>query len=679
MALSKILVANRGEIACRIIRAARKLGKSTVSVYSKVDADSLHVRMADEAVEVGPAPAAKSYLNIPNIIKAAKSTGSQAVHPGYGFLSENGAFVSALERENIAFIGPDSKAMKAMGDKIGSKQIAKEAGVNTVPGFIGTIDSADHAVSVAEEIGYPVMVKASAGGGGKGMRVAWNKTETIEAYKLCSGEAQASFADGRLLIEKFVEKPRHVEIQIMGDKHGNVLYFPERECSIQRRNQKIFEEAPSPLVDGPLRRKMGEQAVALAKKVGYFSAGTVEFLVSETDRSFYFLEMNTRLQVEHPITEAISGTDLMEMMFAVADGEKLSLRQGDISPVGWAMESRIYAEDPRQGFVPFPGAVRAYREPRLRPDPEIPSTIQELHFDHAGVRVDSGIDEGGKVQLYYDPMVSKLVCYGQDRETTRQKMVRALDSYVIYGVKNNLEFLRALMSEPAFIAGKTTTAFIDQTWKNGFHGAPKEKAAQRRAEALAVWMYARSAGDSGRISVRSGDEEVEAEIKASNVIFLDGEEREVMHIDKVQETICGGGVVNLVEAVVNQKPELFQILGRERKGWGVTEIIHDGIPWRMNIRPKSVANLEEFCATEVDEHAGDSIRAPMPGSVTSVLISDGDKVEPQQELLVLEAMKMQNILRSDKRAEVKKVHCQPGDVVSHDSLLIEFMDSQPGT
>mmetsp|Transcript_6774 Transcript_6774/g.9886 ORF Transcript_6774/g.9886 Transcript_6774/m.9886 type:complete len:676 (-) Transcript_6774:1702-3729(-) len=675
MALSKILVANRGEIACRIIRAAKKLGKSTVSVYSKVDADSLHVRMADEAVEVGPAPAAKSYLNIPNIINAAKLTGSQAVHPGYGFLSENGAFVSELERENIAFIGPDSKAMKAMGDKIGSKLIAKEAGVNTVPGFIGTIDSADHAVSVAEEIGYPVMVKASAGGGGKGMRVAWNKTETIEAYKLCSGEAEASFADGRLLIEKFVEKPRHVEIQIMGDKHGNVLYFPERECSIQRRNQKIFEEAPSPLVDSSLRREMGEQAVALAKKVGYFSAGTVEFLVSEADRSFYFLEMNTRLQVEHPITEAVSGTDLMQMMFAVADGEKLSLRQGDISPVGWAMESRVYAEDPRQGFVPFPGAVRAYREPRLRPDPDIPSNLRELHFDHAGVRVDSGIDEGGKVQLYYDPMVSKLICYGLDRETTRQKMLQALDSYVIHGVKNNLEFLRALMSEPAFIEGKTTTAFIPQTWKNGFHGAPKEKAAQRRAEALAVWMYARSAGDTGPISLRSGDVEVEAEMEAGNVIFLDGEQRQVVHIDKVQETICGGGVVTLVEAVVNQKLESFQILGRDRKGWGVTEIIHDGIPWHMNVRPKSVANLEEFCAAEVDEHAGDFIRAPMPGSVTSILVSDGDKVEPEQELLVLEAMKMQNILRSDKRAKVKKVHCQPGDIVSQDSLLIEFMDS----
>mmetsp|Transcript_6772 Transcript_6772/g.9876 ORF Transcript_6772/g.9876 Transcript_6772/m.9876 type:complete len:305 (-) Transcript_6772:100-1014(-) len=304
---------------------------------------------------------------------------------------------------------------------------------------------------------------------------------------------------------------------------------------------------------------MGEQAVALAKKVGYFSAGTVEFLVSEADRSFYFLEMNTRLQVEHPITEAVSGTDLMQMMFAVADGEKLSLRQGDISPVGWAMESRVYAEDPRQGFVPFPGAVRAYREPRLGPDPDIPSSLRELHFDHAGVRVDSGIDEGGKVQLYYDPMVSKLICYGLDRETTRQKMLQALDSYVIHGVKNNLEFLRALMSEPAFIEGKTTTAFIPQTWKNGFHGAPKEKAAQRRAEALAVWMYARSAGDTGPISLRSGDVEVEAEMEAGNVIFLDGEQRQVVHIDKVQETICGGGVVTLVEAVVNQKLESFQV------------------------------------------------------------------------------------------------------------------------
>ena len=466
----KILIANRGEIACRVIKTARAMGIKTVAVYSDADALALHVREADEAVHIGGAPAAESYLVIDKILDAIKQTGAQAVHPGYGFLSENKAFAEALEKAGIAFIGPPAGAIEAMGDKITSKKLAAESGVSTVPGHMGLIEDADEAIKIANQIGYPVMIKASAGGGGKGMRIAWNDDEAREGFQSSKNEAAASFGDDRIFIEKFVTQPRHIEIQILGDKHGNVIYLGERECSIQRRNQKVIEEAPSPFLDAKTRKAMGEQSVALAKAVDYCSAGTVEFIV-DGDKNFYFLEMNTRLQVEHPVTELITGIDLVEEMIKIAAGEKLTLKQKDVKLTGWAMESRIYAEDPYRGFLPSTGRLTRYRPP------------VEQQVDGITVRNDTGVYEGGEISLFYDPMIAKLVTHGPDRLTAIDAMADALDNFRIDGIRHNIDFCGALMQHPRFRDGALTTAFIDEEYPDGFDGAPLDSA---RIEELAV-------------------------------------------------------------------------------------------------------------------------------------------------------------------------------------------------
>ena len=451
----KILIANRGEIACRVMRTAKRMGIATVAVYSDADAGALHVEMADEAVRLGPPPAAESYLLGEKIIEACKATGAEAVHPGYGFLSEREWFAKRLAEEGIAFIGPPPVAIAAMGDKIESKKLAKRAGVSVVPGFVGEIDDTEHAVRIAAEIGYPVMMKASAGGGGKGMRLAFSETDVREGFEATKREGLASFGDDRVFIEKFVVQPRHIEIQLLGDQHGNMVYLNERDCSIQRRHQKVVEEAPSPFVTPDMRKAMGEQAVELAKAVGYFSAGTVEFIAG-ADRSFYFLEMNTRLQVEHPVTEAITSLDLVEQMIRVAAGERLAFGQADVKLDGWAIESRIYAEDPYRGFLPSIGRLSTYRQPT-----------------QPGVRVDTGVVEGSEVSMFYDPMIAKLITHGPDRATAIAAQAAALDNYVIGGVGHNIDFLSAVMQHPRFQAGEqVTTAFIAEEYPDGFHGAP---------------------------------------------------------------------------------------------------------------------------------------------------------------------------------------------------------------
>ena len=472
----KILIANRGEIACRVIKSARAMGIQTVAVYSDADAQALHVREADEAVYIGGAPASESYLVIDKILDAIKQTGAEAVHPGYGFLSENKVFAEALDKAGIAFIGPPAGAIEAMGDKITSKKLASEAGVSTVPGHMGLIEDAEEAVKIANEIGYPVMIKASAGGGGKGMRIAWNDDEAREGFQSSKNEAASSFGDDRIFIEKFVTQPRHIEIQILGDKHGNVIYLGERECSIQRRNQKVIEEAPSPFLDEATRKAMGEQSVKLAKAVDYCSAGTVEFIV-DGDKNFYFLEMNTRLQVEHPVTELITGIDLVEQMINVAAGAKLEIEQEDVTLTGWAMESRVYAEDPYRGFLPSTGRLSRYRPP-----------VEQVE-NGVTVRNDTGVYEGGEISLFYDPMIAKLVTHGPDRIAAIDAMADALDNFRIDGIRHNIDFCAAIMQHQRFRDGALTTAFIDEEYPDGFEGAPQSS---ERIEALAVIGYTMS-------------------------------------------------------------------------------------------------------------------------------------------------------------------------------------------
>ena len=465
----KILIANRGEIACRVIKTARRMGISTVAVYSDADARAPFVQMADEAVHIGPSPASESYLIADKIIAACKQTGAEAVHPGYGFLSERTSFAEALAKENIAFIGPPVNAIAAMGDKIESKKLALEAGVNVVPGFVGEIDDTEHAVKIANEIGYPVMMKASAGGGGKGMRLAYNEKDVREGFEATKREGLNSFGDDRVFIEKFILNPRHIEIQILGDQHGNILYLNERECSIQRRHQKVVEEAPSPFVTEKMRKAMGEQCVALSKAVGYYSAGTVELIVSGADptgESFYFLEMNTRLQVEHPVTEAITGIDLVEQMIRVAAGEKLAMTQDDIGIDGWAIENRVYAEDPYRGFLPSTGRLVRYRTP-------VPAWAGNARGED-GVRVDAGVEEGGEVSIFYDPMIAKLVTWGETRDEAADLQIAALDRFEIEGLGHNIDFVSAIMQHPRFRSGELTTGFIAEEYPEGFHGAPTD-------------------------------------------------------------------------------------------------------------------------------------------------------------------------------------------------------------
>ncbi|MGB1108292.1 MAG: acetyl-CoA carboxylase biotin carboxylase subunit [Parvibaculales bacterium] len=657
----KILIANRGEIACRVIKSARAMGIKTVAVYSDADALALHVREADEAVHIGGAPAAESYLVIDKILDAIKQTGAQAVHPGYGFLSENKAFAEALEKAGVAFIGPPAGAIEAMGDKITSKKLAAEAGVSTVPGHMGLIEDADEAIKIANQIGYPVMIKASAGGGGKGMRIAWNDDEAREGFQSSKNEAAASFGDDRIFIEKFVTQPRHIEIQILGDKHGNVIYLGERECSIQRRNQKVIEEAPSPFLDAKTRKAMGEQSVALAEAVDYCSAGTVEFIV-DGDKNFYFLEMNTRLQVEHPVTELITGIDLVEEMIKVAAGEKLTLKQKDVKLTGWAMESRVYAEDPYRGFLPSTGRLTRYRPP------------VEQQVDGITVRNDTGVYEGGEISLFYDPMIAKLVTHGPDRLTAIDAMADALDNFRIDGIRHNIDFCGALMQHPRFRDGALTTAFIDEEYPDGFEGAPLDSA---RIEELAVIGFTMSQMTQMRATessqVLDGHQytpDVEQAVQIGDLVFTASKSAQGVVLNGVDievesEWLPGDlfffGAVNgkVISLSVDRHAEGYTLTGR-------------GAAVKVYVRRLAAQNLMAYMPEKADGASDKELVCPMPGVVVSVAVEAGQSVKAGEPLAVVEAMKMENILRAEKDLTVKKVLCAAGDKLAVDDVMVEF-------
>jgi len=657
----KILIANRGEIACRVIKSARAMGIKTVAVYSDADALALHVREADEAVHIGGAPAAESYLVIDKILDAIKQTGAQAVHPGYGFLSENKAFAEALEKAGIAFIGPPAGAIEAMGDKITSKKLAAEAGVSTVPGHMGLIEDADEAIKIANQIGYPVMIKASAGGGGKGMRIAWNDDEAREGFQSSKNEAAASFGDDRIFIEKFVTQPRHIEIQILGDKHGNVIYLGERECSIQRRNQKVIEEAPSPFLDAKTRKAMGEQSVALAKAVDYCSAGTVEFIV-DGDKNFYFLEMNTRLQVEHPVTELITGIDLVEEMIKVAAGEKLALKQKDVKLTGWAMESRIYAEDPYRGFLPSTGRLTRYRPP------------VEQQVDGITVRNDTGVYEGGEISLFYDPMIAKLVTHGPDRLTAIDAMADALDNFRIDGIRHNIDFCGALMQHPRFRDGALTTAFIDEEYPDGFDGAPLDSA---RIEELAVIGFTmaqmtqmRATESSQVLDGHQYTPDVEQAVQIGDLVFTASKSAQGVVLNGVDievesEWLPGDlfffGAVNgkVISLSVDRHAEGYTLTGR-------------GAAVKVYVRRLAAQQLMPYMPEKADGASDKELVCPMPGVVVSVAVEAGQSVKAGEPLAVVEAMKMENILRAEKDLTVKKVLCAAGDKLAVDDVMVEF-------
>ncbi|XP_069323708.1 propionyl-CoA carboxylase alpha chain, mitochondrial isoform X3 [Eulemur rufifrons] len=663
----KILVANRGEIACRVIRTCKKMGIKTVAIHSDVDANSVHVKMADEAVCVGPAPTSKSYLNMDAIMEAIKKTRAQAVHPGYGFLSENQEFARCLAAEDVIFIGPDRHAIQAMGDKIESKLLAKKAKVNTIPGFDGVVKDADEAVRIAREIGYPVMIKASAGGGGKGMRIAWDDEETRDGFRFSSQEAASSFGDDRLLIEKFIDNPRHIEIQVLGDKHGNALWINERECSIQRRNQKVVEEAPSIFLDAETRRAMGEQAVALAKAVNYSSAGTVEFLV-DSKKNFYFLEMNTRLQVEHPVTECITGLDLVQEMIRVAKGYPLRHKQADIPINGWAVECRVYAEDPYKSFgLPSIGRLSQYQEP--------------LHLP--GVRVDSGIQPGSDISIYYDPMISKLITYGSDRTEALKRMEDALDNYVIRGVTHNIALLREVIINSRFVKGDISTKFLSDEYPDGFKGHTLTKSERNELLAIASSLFVASQLRAQRfqeqsrvpiikpdmanweLSIKLHDEVHTAVASNSGSTFsveVDG--------SKLDVTSTWNLALPLLSVNVDGTQRTVQCLSRDAGGNMSIQFL--GTVYNVRVLTKLAAELNEFMLEKVAEDTSSILRSPMPGVVVAVSVKPGDVVAEGQEICVIEAMKMQNSMTAGKTGKVKSVHCKAGDTVGEGDLLVEL-------
>ncbi|KAL7845559.1 hypothetical protein AOLI_G00237510 [Acnodon oligacanthus] len=663
----KILIANRGEIACRVIKTCKKMGIKTVAVHSDVDSSSVHVKMADEAVCVGPAPTSQSYLNMDAIMEAIRQTRAQAVHPGYGFLSENKEFARRLAAEGVAFIGPDTDAIQAMGDKIESKLIAKAAKVNTIPGFDGVVKDAEEAVKIAQQIGYPVMIKASAGGGGKGMRIAWNEEETREGFRFSSQEAASSFGDDRLLIEKYIDNPRHIEIQVLADKHGNALWLNERECSIQRRNQKVVEEAPSTFLDPVTRRAMGEQAVSLAKAVKYSSAGTVEFLV-DSKKNFYFLEMNTRLQVEHPITECITGLDLVQQMIRVAKGYKLQHKQEDIPINGWAIESRVYAEDPYKSFgLPSIGRLSQYEEP----------------VNLAGVRVDSGIQEGSDISIYYDPMISKLVTYGSTRAEALRKMEDALDNYVIRGVTHNIPLLREIIVHPRFISGDISTNFLPEVYPEGFKGHLLSTGEQRELLAAAAALYVatqlrsqRFLGPQRVASVPQERSSWELCVELDKGVHMLGVSRSgssyTVEIDG--EKVVASGEWNLASALlpltINGSHRVLQCLSRNSAGEITLQYL--GTSFKVRVLSKLAASLSKHMPEKIPEDTSSILRSPMPGTVVAVSVKPGDTVAEGQEICVIEAMKMQNSMTAAKTAKVKTVHCKAGETVGEGDLLVEL-------
>ena len=656
----KILIANRGEIACRVISTAKKMGIATVAVYSDADRDALHVRMADEAVHIGPAPSAESYLIGDRIIEACQQTGAEAVHPGYGFLSENAAFAEALEAAGIKFIGPLPHAITSMGDKITSKKIAEEAGVSVVPGFTGIIENADHAVEVAKEIGYPVMLKASAGGGGKGMRVVWDDDDCRNGFERAANEAQSSFGDARVFAEKFIEQPRHIEIQVLADSHGNVVYLGERECSIQRRHQKVIEEAPSPFLDEKTRRAMGDQACKLAKAVDYRSAGTVEFIVDQ-HRNFYFLEMNTRLQVEHPVTELVTGLDLVELMLRVAAGDKLPLKQKDVTLTGWALEARVYAEDPFRNFMPSIGRLTRYREP---------STLEH-------VRVDTGIVEGSEVSMYYDPMIAKLCTWGDDRQAAIEAMGQALDEYYIRGVSHNISFLNAVIAHPRFGEGRLSTNFIAEEYPDGFDATDVPTEDPLRCVAVAAVVHAIL---TGRASQLSGQIVDDTGVPNEWVIVVDGAHNPitVTRSNGSWEVLTAGTTQRVVTPWVPGDA----IIHAEINGVALTfQLDGDGNEYRLShrgtensvlvLRPKAAALLQRM-PHKAPPDLSKFLLAPMPGLLVKLAVKAGDEVKAGEELAVVEAMKMENSLRAAQDGVVKTVKAEVGASLAVDEAIMEF-------
>jgi propionyl-CoA carboxylase alpha chain len=664
----RILIANRGEIACRIIKTARKLGIETVAVYSEADRDALHVAMADSAIAIGPPPASESYLVIEKIVAACKQSGAEAAHPGYGFLSEREAFPKALSAAGIVFIGPNPKAIAAMGDKIESKKAAAAAKVSTVPGHLGVIESEADAVKIAEQIGYPVMIKASAGGGGKGMRIAHGKADVKEGFARARSEAKSSFGDERVFIEKFITDPRHVEIQVLGDKHGSVIHLGERECSIQRRNQKVIEEAPSPLLDAATRKKMGEQAVALAKAVGYDSAGTVEFVAGQ-DKSFYFLEMNTRLQVEHPVTELVTGIDLVEQMIRVAAGEKLSIKQSDVKFDGWAVESRVYAEDPYRNFLPSTGRLTRYRPP------------QEQTVGGVTVRNDTGVYEGGEISLYYDPMIAKLVTHAPSRAAAIAAQSDALDAFVIDGIRHNVPFLAALMAHPRWQTGKLSTGFIAEEFPGGFHAvAPQGETAKVLAAVAAAIDHVlgerkrRISGQLGgktvtRESERAvwlGEEEIRLAVKRENgvveVRFHEGKAR----ASRVVSDWKPGAPV--WSGTVDGHPATVQVRAIPN-GFALS---YRGVETRAYVYTEREAGYARLMPVRKTGDTGKQVVCPMPGLVVSIAVKEGQEVKAGETVAVVEAMKMENVLRAEIDGTVKKINAKPGDSLAVDAVILEF-------
>ncbi|MEM8918937.1 MAG: acetyl/propionyl/methylcrotonyl-CoA carboxylase subunit alpha [Pseudomonadota bacterium] len=665
----KILIANRGEIACRVIRTAKKMGIATVAVYSDADARAPFVRMADEAVHIGPPPAAESYLLADKIIAACKETGAEAVHPGYGFLSERASFVEELEKNEIAFIGPPPNAIAAMGDKIESKKLAMEAGVNVVPGFVGEIEDTEHAVKISDDIGYPVMMKASAGGGGKGMRLAYSEKDVREGFEATKREGLNSFGDDRVFIEKFIEDPRHIEIQILGDKHGNVLYLNERECSIQRRHQKVVEEAPSPFVTPKMRKAMGEQCVALSEAVNYHSAGTVELIVSgadETGESFYFLEMNTRLQVEHPVTEAITGVDLVEQMIRVAAGEKLELKQKDIGIDGWAIENRVYAEDPYRGFLPSTGRIVRY-------NPPVPGWSGDPIRGTDGVRVDDGVMDGGEVSIYYDPMIAKLVTWGESRDEAADRQIEALNRFELEGLGHNIDFLSALMQHPRFRSGELTTGFIAEEYPEGFQGAPASEELQRNLAAIAAFVATAHADRARRVDHQLGQQldppsEWEAKINDTKFEVSVSEEGIVVDGTDVDLSLAYTPGDSLISASIGDKPLSVKI-SRTANGFALNT---SGATHKVQVLPAHIAQHAVHMIEKIPPDMSKFLLCPMPGLLVALHVDEGDKVEEGQPLAVVEAMKMENILRAEKNGVVKSVEAAQGDSLAVDAVILEL-------
>ncbi|WP_050929359.1 acetyl-CoA carboxylase biotin carboxylase subunit [Aestuariivita boseongensis] len=677
----KILIANRGEIACRVIKTARKMGIQTVAIYSDADKQALHVQMADEAIHIGPPPANQSYIVIDKVMDAIKQSGAEAVHPGYGFLSENAKFAEALDAAGVAFIGPPKGAIESMGDKITSKKIAQQAGVSTVPGYMGLIEDADEAVKISHEIGYPVMIKASAGGGGKGMRIAWNDEEAREGFQSSKNEAANSFGDDRIFIEKFVTQPRHIEIQVLCDKHGNGVYLHERECSIQRRNQKVVEEAPSPFLDEATRKAMGEQSLALAHAVGYASAGTVEFIV-DGDKNFYFLEMNTRLQVEHPVTELITGVDLVEQMIRVAAGEKLSIQQSDLKINGWAIENRLYAEDPYRNFLPSIGRLTRYRPPMevaSGPMLEAGTWHGDAPTGETGVRNDTGVYEGGEISMYYDPMIAKLCTWGPDRGTAIEAMRVALDSFEVEGIGHNLPFVAAVMDHPKFVSGDMTTAFIAEEYPDGFEGVSLSDDDLRRVAASCAAMHRVAEIRRTRVSGRMDNHErkvgsdwvvtaqgqrfdvtIAADHDGSTVTFADGTKV------RVDSTWVPGQTLAHINA---DGTNLVLKVGKISGGFRIRT---RGADLKVHVRTPRQAELAEKMPEKLPPDTSKMLLCPMPGLIVKVDVEVGDEVQEGQALCTVEAMKMENILRAERKGIVSKINAGAGDSLAVDDVIMEF-------